>query len=538
MIRRVLANGFLWLEARLDLLFGARWNPLYQLGPLGFFYYWIVAVSGIYLYIFFDTGTTAAYESVERLTHDQWYLGGVMRSLHRYASDGMVLMMGVHILREYALGHLKGPRWFTWTTGIPIAGLIVVAGISGYWLVWDRLAQYVAIESMEWLDWLGIFGEPIARNFAAPNTLDDRFFTLLVFIHIVVPLLLLLVLWIHLQRVTRPAINPNRSLALGTFAMLVVLSLIKPAVSHEAADLATVVGELKLDWFYLAAYPLMDVLSDGGVWALALTVTVVLAALPLLPPRWKAPPAVVHLESCNGCERCADDCPYSAILMRPRSDGLPFEREAVVDPSLCVACGLCVGACPTATPFRRRSALLPGIELPDQTLSGLRDELEAAAAGLTTGPRVIVFSCRHGAKAAALAGESVATLTQPCTASLPPSFIDYALSRGLADGVLLAGCSEGACEYRFGALWTEARVAGRRDPYLRPRVPRERLRLVAASPCETGRLAAALKDFKVDLARLAENKTREVAPARPVAAPQTAAPQTAGPRAAEEVGDA
>jgi hypothetical protein len=150
--------------------------------------------------------------------------------------------------------------------------------------VWDRLAQYVAIESMEWLDWLGIFGEPIARNFAAPNTLDDRFFTLLVFIHIVVPLLLLLVLWIHLQRVTRPAINPNRSLALGTFAMLVVLSLIKPAVSHEAADLATVVGELKLDWFYLAAYPLMDILSDGGVWALALTVTVVLAALPLLPP--------------------------------------------------------------------------------------------------------------------------------------------------------------------------------------------------------------------------------------------------------------
>jgi hypothetical protein len=231
MPQRALAALFHRLEFGLDACFGRRWNPLYQLGALGFFYYWVVAVSGIYLYIFFDTGTTAAYESVERLTHDQWYLGGVMRSLHRYASDGMVLMMGVHILREYALGHLKGPRWFTWTTGIPIAGLIVVAGISGYWLVWDRLAQYVAIESMEWFDWLGIFGEPIARNFAAPNTLDDRFFTLLVFIHIVVPLLLLLVLWIHLQRVTRPAINPNRSLALGTFAMLVVLSLIRLVLS-------------------------------------------------------------------------------------------------------------------------------------------------------------------------------------------------------------------------------------------------------------------------------------------------------------------
>ncbi len=427
-----------------------------------------------------------------------------MRSLHRYASDGMVLMMGVHILREYAHGHLKGPRWFTWTTGIPILAFVYVAGITGYWLVWDKLAQYVAIETSAWFDWLGIFGEPIARNFASPTSLDDRFFTLLMFIHIVVPLLLLLVLWIHLQRVTRPAINPNRALAVGTFLMLVVLSFIKPAVSHEAADLAQVPGELGLDWFYLPAYPLMELLSYGGVWALALTVTVVLVVLPWLPPRWKAQPAVVHLESCNGCGRCADDCPYKAILMRPRSDGLPFEREAVVNPSLCVACGLCAGACPTATPFRRRSALLPGIELPDQTLAGLRDTLEAASASLSGGSRVIVFACRHGARADALAGDGVAVITQPCTASLPPSFIDYVLSRRLAEGVMLTGCSGGACEYRFGALWTEARIAGQRDPYLRARVPRERLRLVAASPSERKRLAAALAAFKTDLAQLDE----------------------------------
>ncbi len=520
MPQRALAALFHRLELGLDAIFGRRWNPLYQLGALGFFYYWVVAVSGIYLYIFFDTGTNAAYESVERLTYDQWYLGGVMRSLHRYASDGMVLMMGVHILREYAHGHLKGPRWFTWVTGIPILGFVFVAGITGYWLVWDKLAQYVAIETSAWFDWLGIFGEPIARNFASPASLDDRFFTLLMFIHIVVPLLLLLVLWIHLQRVTRPAINPNRALALGTFLMLVVLSFVKPAVSHDAADLAQVAQELHLDWFYLPAYPLMDLLSYGGVWALALTVTVVLVVLPWLPPRWKARPAVVHLESCNGCERCADDCPYNAILMRPRSDGLPFDREAVVDPSLCIACGLCAGACPTATPFRRRSALLPGIELPDQTLSDLRETLETASASLAGEPRVVVFACRFGAKAEALAGDDVAVITQPCTASLPPSFIDYVLSRRLAEGVMLAGCSEGACEYRFGARWTEARIAGQRDPYLRARVPRERLRVVGASRCEGKRLAAALAAFKHDLSGLGGKPAADEIPSpSPTAAP-------------------
>ena len=505
MARRGLAAAFQWTEARLDAAFGARHNPLHQLGALGFFYYWVVAVTGIYLYVFFDTGTTEAYDSVEYLTVEQWYLGGVMRSLHRYASDGMVLMMAVHIVREFAFGRFRGPRWFTWTTGVPVAGFVLAAGITGYWLVWDTLAQYVAIATSEWFDWLGIFGERIARNFLTPASLDDRFFTLLMFIHIVVPLFLLLVLWIHLLRVTRPAINPSRGLAAGTFVMLLALSLAKPAVSHPPADLALVPTALQLDWFYLFPYPLMDATSYGAVWGMTLCVTVVLVALPWLPPRWRAAPAVVHLESCNGCARCADDCPYEAITMRPRSDNLPFEREAAVDPALCTACGICAGACPTAMPFRRRSALVPGIELPDLTIDDLRARCAAASAALpATGkrePRILVFGCRHGAPVEGLASSGdggVAVVTQPCTAGIPPSFVDYALSRGLADGVVVAGCAEGDCEYRFGPDWTDQRFARRRDPYLRTRVPRDRLAVVWTADGKALRRAVA--DLKARLA--------------------------------------
>ena len=95
-LRNLLRLGFARLETMFDKAFPPDWNPLYHLGALGFFFYWIVAVSGIYLYIFFDTGITEAYDSIEYLTVDQWYLGGVMRSLHRYASDAMILMMLVH----------------------------------------------------------------------------------------------------------------------------------------------------------------------------------------------------------------------------------------------------------------------------------------------------------------------------------------------------------------------------------------------------------------------------------------------------------
>ena len=36
-----------------------------HLGSLGWFLFWIVAVTGIYIYVFFDTGVTQAYASLE-----------------------------------------------------------------------------------------------------------------------------------------------------------------------------------------------------------------------------------------------------------------------------------------------------------------------------------------------------------------------------------------------------------------------------------------------------------------------------------------
>ncbi len=501
-VRKPLRWCFHHLERWLDALFTPAWNPLYQLGALGFFYLWVVTVSGIYVYILFDTGTTAAYESVEYMTEQQWYLGGVMRSLHRYASGGLVLMMVVHMLREFALDRYRGPRWFTWFTGVPILWFVIAAGITGYWLVWDQLAQYIAIATTEWLDWLGIFGQSIARNFLSPTSLDDRFFTLLMFIHIVVPLFLLLTLWIHLQRVSRPRINPARGLAAGTLVMLLALSLIKPAVSQGPADLGKVPVELGIDWFYLAIYPMIDVLSDGVVWGFVGALTLILAALPWLPPLRRAGAAEVNLDNCNGCMRCEDDCPYSAVTMQPRTDGLPFDLEARVDPVLCVRCGICVAACPTTTPFRRKTQLTPGIDLPEQWARELRTRFEEAGAGPDGGSRVIVVGCDHAARVEQLDVPDVAAISLPCIGALPPSFIDYALSRGLADGVFLTGCRAGGCFNRAGVDWTEARLAGVRDPVLRRRVPRDRIGKRWAAATEQQQLERAVAAFRDGLAAL------------------------------------
>jgi coenzyme F420-reducing hydrogenase delta subunit/ferredoxin len=497
MLRRLLKQLFERVERRFDAAFSPAWNPLHHLGALGWYFFWIVLASGIYLYIFFDTGIVKAYQSVDAITHAQWYAGGVMRSLHRYASDALVVVVGVHVAREWAKDRYRGARWFAWFTGVPVLWFIYICGISGYWLVWDKLAQYVATATTEWLDALGIFGEPVARNFLNQEALSDRFFTLMVFVHILVPLLMLLLMWIHIQRNSRADINPPVGLAAGTGAAMLALSLVHPAVSAAPANLDTVVTSVNLDWFYLAAYPLLNVVPGGWLWAGVGAGTLVLALAPWLPRLRRPPVAEVNLANCNGCARCAADCPFNAIEMRARTDGLAFEQEALVDPDNCIACGICAGACPTATPFRRASGLVAGIDLPDFNVASLREQTLAATEGLRGEARVLIYGCQQGPSIERLAGDAVGTVRLRCSGQLPPSFIDFVITRAHADGVIIAGCRVGDCHYRLGGGWARERIAAVRDPRLRARVPRSRLALAWAG-------AAGLRDLERVLAQLRE----------------------------------
>ena len=498
-----------WLKRRLRALyehaedgvervFGPEWNPMRQLGALGWLLFWIIAGSGLYLYIFFDTGVTQAYESIRSLTYEQWWAGGIMRSLHRYASDALVAVAIVHMLREFAFDRLRGPRWFAWITGLVVLGFVYVCGITGYWMVWDRLAQYVAVTTSELLDRLPLFVEPIARNFLGDLYLSGRFFTLMVYVHIAAPLLMLLFMWVHIMRYAEAKVTPARGLSWSTAGMLLALSLIWPAVSQPPADLGHVPTVLGLDWFYLPLYPDIDRWGVTAVWLAALATSIVLVLLPWVGRRRRAGIAVVHLDNCNGCGRCVEDCPFSAITLEPRSDGAPFAQQVLVNAAHCVACGICAGACPTATPFRRATALVPGIELPDDPLSRLREEILARGAKLEGTQRVVVLTCQHGATVPE--SPSVAVIQTPCVGMVPPPFIDFVLARKIADGVLLAGCRERECYHRLGYEWTEQRIAAKRDPNLRERVSRDRVGVSWAAPTQSALRRAELELFQRELA--------------------------------------
>jgi quinol-cytochrome oxidoreductase complex cytochrome b subunit/coenzyme F420-reducing hydrogenase delta subunit len=482
-------------EQILNKAFPTSWNPLYSLGALCFYMFWIVTVSGLYLFIFFQTSIDGAWQSMEYITNDQWYAGGIARSLHRYASDALVIFVTLHLFRELILKRFQGARAFSWISGVPLLWLLFASGIGGYWLVWDVRAQYVAITTAEFIDWINISTEPLAFGFAHPEILSDRFFSLLVFLHIGIPLSLLLGMFIHIKQVRESKSNPTAGLAIGSLLALLALSIVWPAESLEQADLNRSITTLSFDWFYLNFYPLINRWGAGPVWLMVSSVTAVLVLIPFVFEGKKEEVAVVDPDFCNGCSWCFADCPYEAIVMKEH-DFKKDHRQAVVLEDKCVSCGICAGACPSATPFKTINLFHSGINLPDRKIRTLLEDTREKVLELTGEVKTVIFGCDHGTELGSFRDASTIVITLPCIGQLPPSYIDFLVRREHIDNVLLTGCAEDNCFYRTGNDLMAQRINAQRTPKLKHEAVRQKTAMVWSGLSGESEIAAKLAELE------------------------------------------
>ncbi len=338
---RSLEKAWAFIEGVVNRFAKSDFNPLYHLGTLTIFMLIVLIATGVYLTIIYRPGLDVAYATVEKI-NSNWF-GSLMRSVHRYASDAMMLLIVLHIVKMFVSDKFWGQRWLAWTSGWIMLAMTWLVGTMGYWLVWDQRAQWMTEYMMETL--AGTSG----LTYVAPDIASRTFsnFVIILFLHVFLPLIGFLGIYIHGLRLSRARWWSPRWVSVQAVVGLVVLSLIKPTQSFAPADLSTLVESVPMDAYYLGFLPLIDKVGNVIFWGLAILIGGSLFLLPWLASGRDEGPALVTDAKCTGCVLCYAECPYDAIRMVQRNDDSGYQKLAVINAQQCTACGICVGACPT-----------------------------------------------------------------------------------------------------------------------------------------------------------------------------------------------
>lgn len=452
---------------RLDLFIERRFphslNPFAHSGAIANTTFVIALVSGFVLLLWYKPSVYQAYGSLENMG----WAGQFFRALHRYSSDACMLFIMYHGLKMFFARRFGGARWLAWVTGIAAVALFWFDGWLGYWLVWDERANQIAVGTAKMLDQLPIFAEPLTRSFLTNDSFNSLLFFLVFFIHMLIPLAIGIALWMHVSRMNKSDIMTNLPLTGAVVGSLAVLSAFMPADLANPARMLEVQQSMPIDYFYMLPVYFTDRLQGGMLWFMSLTGFIGFMSVPRLLVKKRPPKPQVDADKCNGCEQCYKDCPFNAITMLPRMEENKKKGDfyASIDPSKCVACGICVGSCdPVGIDFPR----LPAMDVRRQVDEWLDRCMEEES------PVYVAYVCANSAgedlhidEETGLCKELPGYIVRsiPCSGWVHPLMIERALRKG-AEGVLVVGC-QSEPDYRLGAMWTEKRIEGERHPNIR-----------------------------------------------------------------------
>ena len=484
MLHRLAARVIRALDATATRLYGWRANPFHQSGAIAFVLLLVLIVTGLYLLVFYRVG--APWDSVHRIVADP-FLGRPMRSLHRFASDAMVVAVLVHALRMFAQRRSWGPRTLAWTSGVSLLLFVLVSGWTGFVIVWDTFGARLAIAGARLFDALPVLSEPLQRIFSGESPVPGAFFFINLFLHVAIPLGVAGGLWVHVSRIARPTLFPPRALTVVLVGGLTLLSVALPAPLPPEADPLQLAPLIPGDVLYAFWLPMVERLPLWLAWVGAVATfgaALVIPRLTRVARTGDYAPSVVDERRCTGCNQCPQDCPWDAITMYPR-EGDPTRSVARVNPALCVSCGICAGSC---APM--------GVGPPLRTGRDQVTAIRGFVQGFEPPPvaPVVAVVCdraplthREGLERA---GATIFPVS--CSGNLHSSTIELAL-RGGAAGVIVFSCPPRDCEGREGPKWLEQRVYRDREAELQVRVDRRRVRLATAAP---GDLAGTLQAFR------------------------------------------
>jgi quinol-cytochrome oxidoreductase complex cytochrome b subunit len=159
--------------------------------------------TGILLKFIYVPTPVDAYASVQLIVN-QVPFGRLVRNLHHWCANFLVVVLMLHMLRVFFTGAFHGPRQFNWIIGLALFAMVLAANLSGYLLPYDQLAYWavtVMTAMMGYIPGIGAWLQQALGNGAelGPRTLPF-FFTM----HTaVLPVLLAGLMGFHFWRIRK-----------------------------------------------------------------------------------------------------------------------------------------------------------------------------------------------------------------------------------------------------------------------------------------------------------------------------------------------
>ncbi|MCO6449482.1 MAG: cytochrome bc complex cytochrome b subunit [Caldilineales bacterium] len=256
----------------------------FYFGGITLFFFIVQAATGILLSIYYQPSPDSAFNSILFIMNNVRF-GWLIRSIHAWSANLMVLFCVLHLLRIFFQAAYKKPREMTWVFGVVLLGVTLVFGFTGYLLPWDQRAYWATVVGSEIAGALPIVGGQLLTFLRGGADITAATLTRFFGIHVLIlPVTLALVLVIHITMVHQQGLadpkrekvdDQSRKKRLLPFfpnyvldemiawylmlAGLIVLASVFPGGLEEPADPLRTPEHTKPEWYFLFLYQALKV---------------------------------------------------------------------------------------------------------------------------------------------------------------------------------------------------------------------------------------------------------------------------------------
>lgn len=188
----------------------------YYFGGITLFLFFIQVATGILLLLYYKPTEEAAYESV-RFIVTQVPFGWLIRSLHSWAANLMVLTAFIHMWSVFFLKAYRSPRELMWMSGVLLLLLSLAFGFSGYLLPWNELAYFATKVGTDIAGITPVIGGFVRTYLRGGEDVSGATLTRLFGIHVaLLPMIFLFFLTAHLLMIQRQGISAPLGMGKGS----------------------------------------------------------------------------------------------------------------------------------------------------------------------------------------------------------------------------------------------------------------------------------------------------------------------------------